>query len=218
MNKKLLLYYLLIPYYLILPLLNDFQKTIKNAYQKNKKLHSISLLLSGCINELFDSIRERVRQEIYTHIYFALLNYYQNKDLILKESLFIKNLCDPSEISSLHVALQAKYKQNNLFDDSIVPVNDLKEEVSKVNTKKKMILINNVKKILIANFDKNERDDFEDKLVSYIEKLPNIDNYNKERLITMYFNELHSCLESINNKKKNDGYSYVFSLTEKSTL
>lgn len=148
-----------VPYYQILPLLNDFQKTIKNAYQKNKKLYGISLLLSGCISELFDSIRERIRQEIYTHIYFALLNYYQNKDLILKESLFIKNLCDPSEISSLHVALQAEYKQNNLFDDTVI---DLKEAVSKVNTKKKMILINNVKKSLIANFDKNERDDFED--------------------------------------------------------
>lgn len=142
-----------IPYYRIMPFINDLIAKLKSISITTKQ-KCLNDLIEAYLSDLFSSIYARLTTEVNTHIGELLTLFYQRNELKYEDTIkrLTRNIINPNYLASMDTAKQIDYVQETIFD--IEPKKEsLRETISRTNFNKKSSVERTTLKTLATYYD-----------------------------------------------------------------
>ncbi len=148
-----------IPYYQILPFLNDVCMKLSIIKKENKKLERTIILIEAYFSDLLKNITARIETEVTVHIYWIIQSYYQNNFLNPEKiiSMLKRNSCNPESLTGMFTAENIHYEQV-LITGFVAEKEELRETISRTNYKRRSSVENKVQKTITKFFENKSFD------------------------------------------------------------
>lgn len=188
-----------IPYYQILPFLNDLFPKLPSLLKSNPKLELIAQLMEGYLSELLPSIMARISTEVSAHVYELLKIFYQKESFNQENTIkrLKRNIYQPSYLASADIAEGYIYQQQHIEGINIEE-EALRETISRNNYNKK----NNIERATQKLMNKFYDEESYKKFLSELKRILNSADENKET-IEFLKDEIFIKLEEFHIKAKN---------------
>lgn len=175
------------PYYSISYYFCTFNEHLKAISKGNKDLENISDLIESYLCDIFCNIDSRITTEINAHIYELAEIYHQSGELNYELTInrIKKQLIPPPYIVSMETAESIFYVQEKIPGFK-TDEDNLREQVSKNNYRKKSNSERSLKRYIIKHFTEDSFEDFIIQLENNLKKHRDEDNKNADMLLDYY--------------------------------